>query len=117
MEALKRLNVPFERHLGRFPRGTPDETWLPLVGEKGWVLLTCDKQIRYNLLEKRALAKHAVREFAFVSGNLSGQEMAGVLEAALPKIQRICRKFRPPFVAAITRTGEVHMRWPKKKPT
>lgn len=90
---------------------------MPLVGEKGWVLLTCDKQIRYNLLEKRALAKHAVREFAFVSGNLSGQEMAGVLEAALPKIQRICRKFRPPFVAAITRTGEVHMRWPKKKPT
>ena len=87
-----------------------------MVGENGWVLLTCDKEIRYNLLEKRALAKHGVREFAFVSGNLSGQEMAGLLEAALPKIQGICRRLEPPFVAAITRLGEVHLRWPKKKP-
>jgi len=108
--------VRFERHLAHFQRGTPDETWLPQVGERGWVLLTCDKQIRYNLLEKRALEKHAVREFAFVSGNLSGQEMAIVLETALPKVQRMCRRFEPPFVAAITRSGEVHLRWPKKNP-
>ena len=107
----------FERHLGHFARGVPDESWLPLVGQKGWVLLTCDKQIRYNLLEKRALARHAVREFAFVSGNMSGQEMAGVLELALKRIMRICEEFDPPFVAAITRSGEVHLRWPKKKAT
>ena len=113
---MTRLNVPFERHPAHFPRGAPDETWLPVVGQHRWVLLTCDKQIRYNLLEKRALEKHAVREFAFVSGNLSGPEMAGVLEIALPKIRRICRRFQPPFVAAITRSGEVHVRWLKKKP-
>lgn len=69
--------------------------------------------IRYNLLEKRALQKNRVREFVFVSGNLSGQEMAHALEAALSKMQRMCRKFDPPFVAAITRAGEVHLRWPK----
>jgi len=109
------LNVPFERHLDHFLRGAADEDWLPIVGKNGWVLLTCDKEIRYNLLEKRALEKHGVREFAFVSGNLSGQEMASVLESALPKIQSICRKFKPPFVAAITRSGEVHVRWPRKK--
>jgi len=113
---LTRLNVSFERHLAHFPRGTTDETWLPLVGQNGWILITCDKQIRYNLLEKRALEKHAVCEFAFVSGNMSGEEMAGVLEVALPRIQRICRRVEPPFVATITRSGEVHVRWPKKKP-
>ena len=78
-------------------------------------MLTCDKQIRYNLLEKRALERHAVREFAFVSGNLSGREMADALEAALPKMQRMCGRLRPPFVAAITRGGEVHVRWPKRQ--
>ena len=115
LEALKKLGVPFERHLAHFPRGTPDETWLPLVGKNGWVLLTTDKRIRYNFLEKRALQRNAVREFVFASGNMSAQEMAAALEAALHKMQRICRKFQPPFVAAITRTGEVHMRWPKKR--
>jgi len=79
----------------------------------GWILLTTDKRIRYNLLEKRALAEHAVREFVFASGNMSGQDMADALELALPKMRRLSRKLNPPFVAAITRIGEVHLRWPK----
>jgi hypothetical protein len=106
-----------ERHLDHFSRGAPDEAWLPLVGTNGWILLTADKRIRYNLLEKRALEKNAVREFVFASGNMSGQEMAQALERALRKMQRLCRKFGPPFVAAITRAGEVHMRWPKPPKT
>jgi hypothetical protein len=83
------------------------------VGSNAWVLLTTDKRIRYNFLEKRALEQSAVREFVFASGNMSGQDMAAALEFALPKMRRLCRKLKPPFVAAITRTGEVHVRWPK----
>jgi hypothetical protein len=113
-ETLTKLQVKFERHLAHFSPGTLDESWLPLVGSKGWVLLTADKRIRYNLLEKRALEKHAVREFAFASGNLSGQDMANALEVALPKMMRFSRRFNPPFVASITRIGEVHLRWSKK---
>ncbi|MGB6201010.1 MAG: hypothetical protein WBF35_15810 [Candidatus Acidiferrales bacterium] len=113
LTTLTRLGIRFERHLAHFPRGTPDETWLPHVGKNGWILLTADKRIRYNFLEKRALEKNAVREFVFASGNMSGNEMAAALEMAIRKVQRMCRRFPPPFVAAITRTGEVHMRWPK----
>jgi hypothetical protein len=77
------------------------------------VLLTADKRIRYNFLEKRALKEHAVREFVFASGNMSGQDMATALELALPKMLRLSHKLKPPFVAAITRIGEVHLRWPR----
>jgi len=90
------LSSASERHLAHFPRGTADETWLPLVGSMGWILLTTDKRIRYNLLEKRALAEHAVREFVFASGNMSGQDMADALELALPKMRRLSRKLNPP---------------------
>jgi hypothetical protein len=83
------------------------------VGSKRWILLTTDKRIRYNLLEKRALEEHSVREFVFASGNLSGQDMAAALELALPKMRGVSRKLKPPFVAAVTRNGEVHLRWPK----
>lgn len=83
------------------------------MGSNRWVLLTTDKRIRYNLLERRALQQHAVREFVFTSGNMSGQEMAAALEVALLKMKRLCNRVNPPFVAAITRTGEVHLRWPK----
>ena len=108
---LSRLGVKHERHLTHFPRGTPDEKWLPRVGRERWALLTADKRIRYSLLEKKALAEHSVMEFVFASGNLSGNEMAEALEKALPKMKRLAAGTRPPFVAAITRLGEVHLRW------
>ena len=114
MEVLTKLSVRFERHLDHFGRGIPDEDWLPLVGSKGWALLTADKRIRYNFLEKHALEEHAVREFVFTSGNMSGQDMAAALELAIPKMRRLCHKLKPPFVASITRLSEVHLRWPKE---
>jgi hypothetical protein len=78
------------------------------------LLLTADKRIRCNFLEKRALKLSAVREFVFSSGNMSGQEMATALGSALLKMRKMCITLEPPFVAAITRIGEVHLRWPKK---
>src|SRR5580704_1697700 len=113
LDTLTKLGVRFERHLAHFNRGIPDETWLPRVGSEGWFLLTADKRIRYNFLEKQALKEHAIREFVFTSGNMSGQDMAAALELALPKMRRLCRKLKPPFVVSITRLGEVHLRWPK----
>ena len=110
---MTKLGVRFERHLAHFSPGTADETWLPLVGSNGWILLTSDKRIRYNLLEKQALEIHAVREFVFTSGNMSGQDMAAALEAATHKMRNFCRRMKPPFVASITRAGEVHLLWPK----
>lgn len=83
------------------------------MGSNGWILLTSDKHIRYNLLEKHALEIHAVREFVFTSGNMSGQDMAAALELALKKMRTFCARTKPPFVASITRGGEVHLRWPK----
>ncbi|MGH9707270.1 MAG: hypothetical protein ACRD5R_10985 [Candidatus Acidiferrales bacterium] len=114
---LRELGVPFQRHLEYFPRGIPDEEWLPFVGEKGWALLTADKRIRYNLLERRALTQNAVRQFVFASGNLSGQDMADALKKAMGKMRNMCLRLRPPFVAAITRGGEVHLRWTKTEKT
>lgn len=113
LDTLKKLEVPHERHLSHFERGTVDEVWLPSVGKNRWILLTADKRIRYNFLEKRALQENSVREFVFASGNLSGAEMAAALEMAVEEMKKLCRKFDPPFVASISRKGDVHLRWPK----
>lgn len=84
-----------------------------MVGENGWVLVTADKQMRYNLLERRALGQSKVREFVFASGNMSGKEMAAAIELSVGRIRRFCERLEPPFVATITRKGEIHLRWPK----
>jgi hypothetical protein len=48
--------------------------------------------------------------FYFSTNNLSGAQMATALEKALPKMQRIYISQKPPFCAAITRSGEVYVR-------
>jgi len=102
--------VKHERHGQHFRPGTQDTVWLPFIGEKGWTLITKDKRIRFNDLEKAAVVAYRVREFYFTSGNYSGAEMATMLTTALPEIIRLCRTQAPPFIASITKAGHVHLR-------
>jgi len=106
--------VKHERHGGHFPPGTEDTVWLPFVGKHGWVLLTKDKKIRFNELEKSAIRRNRVREFYFASGNYSGAEMADMLVAALRDMARFCRRYDPPFIASISKAGNVGLRFPTK---
>jgi hypothetical protein len=110
LEALVQNGIHHERHGAHFPAGTEDSVWLPFVGGQGWILLTKDKRIRFNDLEKRTVIANRVREFYFTSGNFNGQEMAGLLAVALPEMFRLCKKHRPPFIASLTKAGNVHIR-------
>jgi hypothetical protein len=110
LEALVQLGIQHQRHGQHFAPGTQDTVWLPVIGEKGWILLTKDKRIRFNDLEKEAVVAYRVREFYFTSGNYSGAEMALMLVAALPEMIRLCGKQAPPFIASITKAGKVHLR-------
>jgi len=73
-------------------------------------VLTKDKRIRFNELEKGAILRNHVREFYFSSGNSSGTEMAEILITALPGMFKLFREHEPPFVASITRSGAVNLR-------
>ena len=84
------------------------------MGEKGWLLVTKDKKIRFNELEKAAVLRNKVREFYFASGNFNGTEMAEMLVAALRDMAKLCRKQAPPFIASITKAGNVNLRFPTK---
>ena len=110
MQALTHNGVRHERHGTHFAAGTEDAVWLPFVGEKGWILLTKDKRIRFNDLEKQAVIANRVREFYFTSGNFTGEEMAALMIAALPEMIKLCEKYSPPFIASLTKAGHVHIR-------
>jgi len=110
LAVLEKLEIQVERHLDHFARGTSDEDWLPFVGKNGWILLTSDGRIRYRSNEKQAVVENNVRMFYFSNNNMSGEQMATAIEEALPEIYKLCAKHAPPFIAAITRTGEVYLR-------
>jgi hypothetical protein len=110
LAVLADAGVIVERHLDHFERGTPDTSWLPTIGAKGWILLTADKRIRYRSNEKQAVIDHNVRLFYFSNNEMSGEQMASALRNALPAIKRLCERQPAPFFAAITKGGEVNLR-------
>ena len=55
------VTYPGEARAEGIPRGALDPDWLPLVGQRGWVVISRNKRIRYNPIERRALREHGVR--------------------------------------------------------
>jgi hypothetical protein len=107
MEALAETAVAFERHETHFRAGEDDDVWLQSVSERGWIVLTKDKHNRYNDLERSAVRRFKAREFYFGGGNLNANDMAAALIMALPEIRRIVRRYDPPLVGSITRSGSI----------
>ena len=93
----------------RFTNDAADEEWLPKVGERSWLILSKDDKIRRRPVERDALLRSGARAFILPSGNMSGKEMAATVVKALPRIQRFIGKHPPPFIARITRSGDVRM--------
>lgn len=107
VSALRAVGVTALAHDDRFAPETPDVEWLKAVREEGWVVLSRDKRIRYNPLEKLALANARARAFFLGSSNLTGDEMASAFVAALPKMLRFLDSHTAPFIAKVYRDGEV----------
>jgi len=98
-------SVRLERE--EFGGGAEDVVWLPPVGERGWVLLTKDKNIRKRPLEMRAFLGANVRAFVLTAGNLNGEQQADIFARALPRMLRILARTPAPFIAHVTAGAQV----------
>lgn len=70
------------------------------------MLLSKDTRLRKRPLELAALVNNNVRAFYITAGELTGREIAALLVKVMPRMLRMC-KARPPFIARITRMGDV----------
>ncbi|HEY9825994.1 MAG TPA: DUF5615 family PIN-like protein [Stenomitos sp.] len=109
-EALRASGASVIHHREFFEPGTPDIEWLPIVGLKGWVVLTKDNNISKNQLELMAIASANVMVFILASGNLTSQEMAGLYVDVLEKLKRFVQGNQAPFIAKVFKDRRVE-RW------
>lgn len=106
VDALREAGASVERLTDRFPRGTPDETWLAEAGHNRWVVLTRDKRIRYRQLERLALQAAKVQAFVFTGGNVTGKDTGAILASALRDMERLAREEPGPFIYHLGRSGK-----------
>lgn len=59
-DILASAGLKVERHRDHFPPDCSDESWLRVVGERGWVAVTHDQHIRYKPNEREAVMRHGL---------------------------------------------------------
>jgi PIN like domain len=107
--ALRLAGARVEIHDDHFPTTALDEEWLGVVGQRGWVVLTKDRGIRYRAPALTAIRASAIRMFVLTAGDLQGHEMAAIFARGLARIAGVARRERAPFIAKITKTGVVSL--------
>jgi hypothetical protein len=107
---LREAGITLELYSTHFPRGTQDEVWLPVVGQKGWILLTQDKGIKRRKNELMALRQHGVRAFIITAKGLRGEEIGDLIVNVMAKILRILKKTHPPLIATINQNSVVELK-------
>ena len=106
--ALRAADLRVEVHDDHFRQDALDPEWLSAVGERNWIVVTRDERIRYNVAEKQAMRRAKVRAFVLAAqGDLRADMLAKNFLQALSKIRWIIEKQKPPFIAKISRGGDV----------
>jgi predicted nuclease of predicted toxin-antitoxin system len=104
---LRSNGISVEILTDHFAADVKDTIWIPEVSRRGWVIITRDKSIRYNYLEKLVVKNSGARMFMLTTGNATAKEMAECIVKSMRAARRIVMKTRPPFIGKIDRQGRV----------
>jgi predicted nuclease of predicted toxin-antitoxin system len=106
--ALRKAGLNIEIHDDHFSQNAKDPEWLTAAGKKNWIVVTRDERIRYRLAERQAIQRAKVRALVLAAqGDLRAEMLAEIFLKALPKICRTVQKRKPPFIAKISRGGDI----------
>jgi hypothetical protein len=109
LEELRKVGLQVEPHKKWFRHNTPDEEWLPIIGEKKWIVLMRDLRIGSRVLELNALLTGGVKAFALVAGEVPDKRNAEIVVKALPKILDVIAENDFPFIAKVHKNGSVEL--------
>src|SRR5262249_49447941 len=107
LNELRLVGAKVKPHKKYYKPNAPDVLWLVEAGQKRWIILTKDKRIARNTLERLAILNTNGRAFVLTAGNLKGQVEAQILVGALADMlwQVLCRP--APFLIKIQPRGRV----------
>jgi PIN like domain len=101
------LGLPVEGHADHFAHDAHDDVWLSAVGDRGWIVVTNDKRIRYNEAERQALIAHGVGCFTLGGGSRSRWEQVRILARAWDRILDAIDSSPRPFIFTIHANGRL----------
>lgn len=98
---------PGHEDLPEIPLGTLDLDWMPIVGERGYVVITRDKHIRTRPAELRAYLEHGIRSvWLGAKQDLGPRDQLELFLAHEFRLEReITKRGAGPWALAMNATG------------
>jgi hypothetical protein len=107
-DALKQVRNDVRWLEDEFPHNVKDHVWLEEIGQRGWLVITRDKRIRYRPGERDALFQGRVGCFCLTQGkDPTRWEYLKLIVFTLDEMQRLYEETEPPFLFGIGRTGVI----------
>lgn len=104
-EALRILNCPFnvEDHWSmKFRDEMPDDEWLHIVGQRGWIVCSHDKKWQDESLAIEAIRQHRIGCFYLYGARSKHFFKLGSLAHNFHKLKNIIGRERKPFIYSIS---------------
>jgi hypothetical protein len=107
VHGLQNLGLNIERHDDHFTETTIDVEWISYCGEKQWIIVSSDKNIKKNILEKQAILSAKVAAFFFTSAAITSEQQIEAFSKALKRVSNFVLNQKRPFIATISQDGTV----------
>jgi hypothetical protein len=106
---LRDLGVPLELHKRHFLPDTPDPDWIKDCANNGWLIISGDKGIEYDGINRFAVAESRAKVFLLADTCARGAEWAASLVMARHKISRLAATNNGPFYCSIEMGNDKHV--------
>ncbi len=108
-EGLKEIGLNVEKHDNHFEQNTLDVIWLEECGNRNWVVISSDKAIKKNVLEKQSLMESKLASFFFTSAEITTEQQIEIVKKGLKRIANVIISNKKPFIARLDREGGVEI--------
>ena len=115
-EYLKPLGLQVEYHDLHFDADAPDDDWLPIVGERGWIVIGQDHHYHLNSPEVEAISQYSIGAFYLWGATESKWEVMCCFARGYTNILNEATVTPKPFIYRVEKRGnlnEIHVPWPR----
>jgi len=109
IKMLRELKAAFERHSSHYMQDEDDDVWIPDVTRRGWIIISGDKGIENDGINRQAVIDSKAKVFVLSDTNSRGIEWAASLVLAHKRIIEIAEKNDGPFYCTVNKGSASHV--------
>lgn len=104
---LRSAGLTVHIHDDHFPDDEPDESWLPEVAARGWIVLSSDRRILTRPLQVEAAMISRAAVLVLVGGSMKSADRALNFVNTYAKVADFLARHAPPYIAKVYRPTPV----------